>query len=102
MCDILYMQLKIEQDTRAKLIATGRVDMLASLLLRRIEAEIIKIEEAINGEEQDESAKRADTGGFMANVLKALYHLANIKEGGASTVFPVFEGTKPQRKAVTE
>lgn len=96
MSDVLYIQLQQERDTRDKLISTGRTDVIATLLLQRIEFEIIKIEEQINGKGCKKRSNNRSTGGFMADVFKALYRPRDIKNRGDNTIFTVSKGAEQQ------
>lgn len=102
MCDMLYMQLENERATRDRLLATERTDIIASMLLRRIEAEIIKLEGEIYEQGKEKSNERGTAGGFMADVFKALHRFAGIKNRGNNTVPKIFESTEQQVQAVTQ
>lgn len=102
MCDVLYMQLENERDTRDRLLALGVDNAMKRLLLERIDREIKLLEDKINGQRSEENIKRRDTSGFMADVFQALYRFAGIKKRGDSALFPVPQGAKQQMPEVAQ
>lgn len=95
MCDMLYTQLENEQNTRAALLATGRTDIIASMLLKRIEAEIIELERKINDQGQKDIERRA-TGGAMAAVFKTLYRHGYFKNRRHNPLLEISENAQQQ------
>lgn len=88
MCDMLYTNLKIEEDTRALLVATGRKDIIAALLLARINREIEEIEEKIV-REREKSDPHAGTIGIIPNVLKGMFRCKYHKDAGYNKVLSI-------------
>jgi len=95
---MLYLQLQIEQQTRAELLNSGRTDAIARLLLRRIEKEIVKIEGQIHEKEKrdNQNTECRNTGGFMAIVFKGLHRFRSHKKRRDNPLFQVSQGAKQQ------
>lgn len=101
MCDMVYMQLVNERDTRARLLEHGVNNAMTQLLLERIEREIKLLEEQLHGKGSEKDLERRDTGGFVANVFKALYRLRGFKKRGDSPVFQVSQSSQQQVQEVS-
>lgn len=96
MCDMLYMQLENERDTRNRLLALGVDNAMKRLLLERIDREIKLLEGKINEQRRKTVPQHRGTTGFMANVFKALYRFAGNKNRRDNKLLEASESAKQQ------
>jgi hypothetical protein len=104
MQELLYLQLQNEREIYEKRKAEGRTDLLASMLLKRIEKRIKTLERSIDAKTKTRQkiTKLGYASRFARYVLKALYRSWNHKNRWHRSVFEISAKATLQAQAGTQ
>lgn len=87
---VLQSQLENERARYERLIKDERKDLLAQLVLKRMEREIVSLERLANGEEnRHKSHQHRCAGGFIRYVRQVMHRFRNYKERRHYPIFSI-------------
>ena len=86
---MLHSQLQTEKDLYDRLEQTQRKDMLAQMLLRRINTEIKSIEDKIHGSERKKDAQCRHTKRLIQYVLEIVHRFRDNKDGRTDSLLQI-------------
>jgi hypothetical protein len=87
--NVLHSQLQTEKDIYERLEQTQRKDMLAQMLLRRIEMQIKSLEERIHGSKRKENSTRRHTSRLIQYVHETVRRLRDYKDRRINSIFQI-------------
>jgi len=78
---LLIDKLQNEKDLYAKRLSEGRKDLIATMLLRRIEQEIKRLEREIKDAKRKNEPTRERTSGFVCCIFQVVIFVFHVEKG---------------------
>lgn len=95
---IIELQLENEKARFATYLAEERQDMIAGIVLERMQRDIKKLQEKYDKTTRHASIKHTNTHGLISNVREIVYRLRYHKNRWYSKLFEIFTSKTPQEK----